>query len=71
MGGVFLWELGCAGAVQTFPPPSPGWPGYDLNDDAKMYMSKRWFLRFGILGLGLSLWETKLLGHIGGAFELN
>jgi hypothetical protein len=38
--GVFLWEFWAAlmEPVLTFPPLSPGWPGYDINDDAKMYM---------------------------------
>lgn len=43
--------------VLTFPPPSPGWPGYDINDDAKMYMQAMVFMIW-ILGLGLSLWEN-------------
>lgn len=41
----------------TFPPPSPGWLGYDINDDAKMYMQAMVFMIW-ILGLGLSLWEN-------------
>lgn len=43
--------------VLTFPPLSPGWPGYDINDDAKMYMQAMVFMIW-ISGSGLSLWET-------------
>jgi hypothetical protein len=43
--------------VLIFPPLSPGWPGYDINDDAKMYMQAMVFMIW-ISGLGLSLWKT-------------
>jgi len=42
--------------------PSPEWPGYELNNDAKMYMSKRWFHDSGLSGLGfyLFLWDGEI-----------
>lgn len=44
----------------TFPPLSPGWPGYDINDDAKMYMQAMVFMIW-ILGWGYLY--GKLLEH--------
>lgn len=71
MGGAFVWEfLGCAVTpVLAFPSPSPTWPGYDLNDDAKMYMNKRWFHDSELSGLGLSFYGYLGTGHIGGALD--
>ena len=43
--------------VLTFPPPSPGWPGYDINDDAKMYMQAMVFMIW-ILGWGYLYGKT-------------
>mgnify|MGYP007007040578 CR=1 FL=1 len=46
----------------TFPPLSPGWPGYDINDDAKMYMQAMVFFYDLDIGVGAifmgNYWDT-------------
>lgn len=52
----------------TFP-LSPGWPDYDINDDAKMYMQAMVFM---IWLSGLGYLYGKLLGHtLKALFQIN